>query len=199
MAQTNTTVKQYNTIPKDGIKQIIRNVKTVVDDSKLDFIIDDTQTKLGMKYSGDTDYTYTKSLVGKTGASITDVYVDEDTNEVVMIISDDPLSDAVPVYTQPITVNTLDTSITQITIKPNVMYTIGQVSQLSVTLATPEDTSICNEYMLQFETSGSGSVVNFDSSISWVVEPNIQPNMIYQVSVLNNIGVIVGTAIKSSI
>ncbi len=186
---------RFKTLSNNSIKHLLTKIKSAIDGSKLDFTIDDTQTKVGLKYNGDNDYTYTKSLVGKTGASITDVYVDESTDDIVMVVSDDPLTDAVPTYTAPITVNTLDSSSTQITIKPNIMYTIGQVSQLSVTLDTPEDPSICNEYMLQFETSGSGATVTFDSSIAWVVEPDIQPNMIYQVSILNNVGVIVGTTI----
>lgn len=190
---------KFKTLPNNTIKHLLTKIKSAIDNSKLDFIIDDAQSRVGLKYSKDTDYNYTKSLVGKTGSSITDVYIDENTEDMVIIVSDDPLTDAVPTYSTPITINTLDNSSTQITIKPNIMYTIGQISQLSVTLDTPEDISVYNEYMLQFETSGSGATVVFDSSIAWVVEPNIQPNMIYQISILNNVGVIAGTPIQSAI
>ena len=79
------------------------------------------------------------------------------------------------------------------TLEPNRFYYFGTVDSLNITFGA-EISGITNEFAFEFTT---GNFINqnnfvFPSSIKWVVSPTIEANKTYQVSVLRNIGVIVG-------
>ena len=81
------------------------------------------------------------------------------------------------------------------TLSPNVYYrnTNTSLSSLTITLDTPTDDTVLNEYFLEFTTnSSSGTTVSFPSSIIWANDetPIIKVNTTYQVSIVNNLGVI---------
>ena len=54
----------------------------------------------------------------------------------------------------------------------------------------PDDT-IINEYMIQFTSGSTATVLSLPSSIVWAETPNIKANVIYQISIINNLGIIV--------
>lgn len=77
-------------------------------------------------------------------------------------------------------------------IEPNVLNVWGEVASLTITLATPSDTSIVNEYMIQFTSGSTATTLVLPDTITWMSEPTINPNATYQISIINNLAVIGG-------
>jgi hypothetical protein len=84
----------------------------------------------------------------------------------------------------------VDQSATTATIQPNVLNVWGDVATLDITLATPSDTSIVNEYMVQFTSGATATTLILPDTIQWLSEPTIKPNATYQISIINNLAVI---------
>lgn len=82
------------------------------------------------------------------------------------------------------------TSDTTFTLTPNVFHKWGEVSNLSLTLATPSDSTIYNEYMFEFYSGDTATTLTLPDSIKWVSNPSVEVNKIYQCSIVNGIGVI---------
>ena len=84
---------------------------------------------------------------------------------------------------------------TTLTIQPNVFYKWGEAAALTVTLGTPE-TGRTSEYIFQFVSGTTPTVLTVtpaSGTLSWVGgEPTIEASKTYQVSILNNVAVIVG-------
>lgn len=83
---------------------------------------------------------------------------------------------------------------TDITIEllPNIYYRkTNQSSSLTITLANEEDSTILNEYLIEFTTASAGTTVSLPSSIKWVngEKPTFDANSTYQISIVNNLGV----------
>lgn len=75
-----------------------------------------------------------------------------------------------------------------VTIKPNVLNLWGEVENLFITLDS--DSNPADEFMIQF-TSGNNTTLTFvGSDIKWLNAPVINSNKIYQISIMNNLGVI---------
>lgn len=81
---------------------------------------------------------------------------------------------------------------TSFVLTPNVFHKWGNVSSLSLTLATPSDPTILNEYIFQFTSGSTATSLTLPSTVKWTSELNIQPNKTYQVSIIDNLGVIGG-------
>lgn len=90
------------------------------------------------------------------------------------------------------------------TLQPNTLTIVTSLAPAlqSFTLATPTDDSIYNEYMVQFdaisslgEDSALPSFV-FPSEIIWLEEPVFEKNYRYQISIVNNVGLIVGVPLE---
>lgn len=86
-----------------------------------------------------------------------------------------------------------------IELQPNVYYVLSNIdATLTVTLATPTDNAIVNEYMLEFDTGETAPSVSFPST---VVFPNtivISPNKRYQISIIDNIALYVSAQIPTA-
>ena len=74
-------------------------------------------------------------------------------------------------------------------IAPNVLNLWGEVTSLEITLAQADATKV-NEYMFQFTSGATATTLVLPADIKWVATPNIQANKTYQVSIINNLGVI---------
>ena len=81
---------------------------------------------------------------------------------------------------------------TSITINPNVYYKWGVVSELNISLNESLDGIVYNEFLFQFSSGAIATTICVPSSVKWQSEPNIEANKTYQVSIVNNIGLIVG-------
>lgn len=81
---------------------------------------------------------------------------------------------------------------TTLAIAPNVLHKWGEVTSLDITLAEPTDTSIVNEYMMEFVSGDTATTLTLPDTIKWAIEPKIEANKTYQISILDNIAVIIG-------
>ena len=81
---------------------------------------------------------------------------------------------------------------TTITIDPNKYYSFGEAASLNITLATPSDNTIYNEYMFEFDSGSTATTLTLPNTVEWVQTPTIEASKTYQVSIVNNIGIIVG-------
>ena len=78
---------------------------------------------------------------------------------------------------------------TSYSIEPNKLYLFGAKADLTISLVQGES-DIVNEYMIQFISGSTATTLNVPSTVSWIKDPDIQSNKIYQVSIVNNLGVI---------
>lgn len=78
------------------------------------------------------------------------------------------------------------------TLSPNIYYrnTSTSLSSLTITLGNVSNSSILNEYFVEFTTSSSGTTVSFPSTIKWAngTAPTFEAGCTYQVSIVNNLG-----------
>lgn len=102
------------------------------------------------------------------------------------------LNDKIEVKQDKIPVQSYGTSSTTLSIAPNVLHKWGTVSTLTITLTAPTDTSVYNEYMIQFTSGSTPTTLSVPSTVKWVSEPKIEANKTYQISIVDNIGLIVG-------
>lgn len=77
-------------------------------------------------------------------------------------------------------------------LEPNVYYYFGRVPQLYISFAVPKDTSVINEYICEFTSESNGCTLSLPGNIKWAngISPDIEPDTTYQLSVVNNLGVI---------
>lgn len=117
----------------------------------------------------------------------------EENKEVVDVLNDAIVTKASFEYVDIAGRKIVKPSSTTFTLEPNKFYTFGTVSTLNITLGA-EIEGVTNEFSFEFSTGSSISSSNFvfPSSVKWVVSPTIEANKIYHVSILRNVGVIVG-------
>lgn len=78
---------------------------------------------------------------------------------------------------------------TNITLEPDVYYSLQVDRNLTISFGTPKAGRL-NEYKGEIDTQGAESVV-FPTDIVWIGDSTIEPNKLYEFSVVNNIGVII--------
>ena len=83
------------------------------------------------------------------------------------------------------------TSNTTATIQPNTLYIWGEVARLNITLATPTDDTIQNEYHFFFTSGATATALSLPNTVLWEEEPAIIPNCQYEVIIVNNCGKII--------
>ena len=77
-----------------------------------------------------------------------------------------------------------------VTIQSNVLNVWGEVASLDITLAEPTDNTSVNEYMAQFTSGETATTLTLPNTIKWMAVPNIQPNKVYQLSIVNDLAII---------
>lgn len=78
---------------------------------------------------------------------------------------------------------------TTFTLTPNVLHVWGAVTKLTITLGTANNATM-DEFMFQFTSGSTATTLSLPEDINWVVTPSINPNKVYQCSIINNVGVI---------
>ena len=76
---------------------------------------------------------------------------------------------------------------------PNIYYRwTNTPSYLTITLATPSNSNILNNYMFEFTASSSGCSLSLPSSIKWIngTAPSIEASKTYQISIINNLATV---------
>ena len=101
------------------------------------------------------------------------------------------IKDAVSVKADKIQEVNHGTSDTTFTLTPNVMHIWGSVTSLNLTLATPTDSTIINEYMIEFTSGATATTLSLPSSVEWAESCgslSVEASKTYQISIVNNIG-----------
>lgn len=75
---------------------------------------------------------------------------------------------------------------------PNSYYTFGEKTSITITGLNDGYSDRLDEYMFEFTSGDTPTILTVPETVRWVNEPNIEANKTYQVSILNNIGIIVG-------
>lgn len=91
------------------------------------------------------------------------------------------------------------TSDTTYTLPPNELHIWGTVASLAITLGTPTDNTIVNEYMIEFTSGSTATTLSLPSSVEWAESCgalSVEASKTYQISIVNNIGL--WTAIANS-
>lgn len=91
-------------------------------------------------------------------------------------------------------ISVVQSSASTIEINPNTFYKFGEVASLTITLASITDNTIYNEYMFEFVSGTTATTLILPSSIKWLETPTIDANKIYQCSIVDNVGLLVGVA-----
>ena len=81
-----------------------------------------------------------------------------------------------------------------ITLEPNKYYRMTDttpLSTLTITFAAPTDTTICNEYFVEFPCNYNNMTLSVPTGVKWAngVRPKMNNGSIYQMSFINNLGV----------
>ena len=76
---------------------------------------------------------------------------------------------------------------------PNQYHIWGEVTSLNLTLASGESGYV-KDYMFEFTSGSTATTLTLPSAVKWALTPVIGMNMRYQVSIMNNIALIVGAS-----
>lgn len=79
------------------------------------------------------------------------------------------------------------TSDTTFALTPNIYHKWGSVSSLTLTLATPDDVSVMNEYIFSFTSPATPTTLSIPASVNWVTPLDIEPSKEYRVSIIDNL------------
>lgn len=91
-------------------------------------------------------------------------------------------------------ISVVQTSASTIEINSNTFYKFGEVASLNITLTSITDNTIYNEYMFEFVSGATATTLTLPDTIKWLETPTIDANKIYQCSIVDNIGLLVGVA-----
>lgn len=91
-------------------------------------------------------------------------------------------------------VEIVESTLTTQEIESNKFYKFGEVSSLNITLAAITDTSVLNEYMFEFVSGATATTLTLPNAVKWLETPTIEANKIYQCSIVDNIGVLLGVS-----
>lgn len=84
------------------------------------------------------------------------------------------------------------TSDTTFTLTPNTFHIWDEVASLDLSFGA-ETSGVANEYLFQFTSGATATSLTVPDTVEWVDgTPTIEANKTYQVSIVNNIGLIVG-------
>ena len=89
---------------------------------------------------------------------------------------------------EPVVINQTET---EVTIQPNVLNVWGEVASLTITFAAVDATKY-NEFMIQFVSGSAATTLTLPSSVEWLTDADIEPNTTYQISIVNNLGIMEG-------
>lgn len=89
------------------------------------------------------------------------------------------------------------TSDTTFALTPNIHHVWGEVTNLTLTLATGE-AGIANEYMFRFYSGSTPTTLNLPSTIQWVQPLTCQQDKYYEVSIVNNLAVYITSGMAAA-
>lgn len=90
----------------------------------------------------------------------------------------------------------MTSSDTTVTLEPNILYVFPEMSSLTVTLGTPIDTNVANEYHFFFASGATATTLTLNDVLSDAY--SIEANMKYEVSILENVAYIKGVSMSET-
>lgn len=84
---------------------------------------------------------------------------------------------------------------TTVTLQPNKLYVFPEMESLTITLGTPSDTNVANEYHFFFTSGQTATTLTLNDALSDAY--SIEANMKYEVSILENVAYIKGVAVSA--
>lgn len=85
---------------------------------------------------------------------------------------------------------------TTVILEPNKLYVFPEMASLTVTLGTPSDTNVANEYHFFFTSGATATTLTLNDVLSDAY--SIEPNTKYEVSILENVAYIKGVAVDET-
>ena len=85
---------------------------------------------------------------------------------------------------------------TSVTLQPNVLYVFPEMASLTVTLGTPSDTNVANEYHFFFTSGSTATTLTLNDVLSDAY--SIETNMKYEVSILEGVAYIKGVSMSET-
>ena len=85
---------------------------------------------------------------------------------------------------------------TIVTLEPNKLYVFPEMASLTVTLGTPSDTNVANEYHFFFTSGATATTLTLNDVLSDTY--SIEANMKYEVSILEGIAYIKGVSMSET-
>ena len=82
---------------------------------------------------------------------------------------------------------------TTVTLEPNILYVFPEMSSLTITLGTPSDEDVANEYHFFFTSGSTATTLTLNDVLSDAY--SVDANMKYEVSILENVAYIKGVAV----
>lgn len=89
-------------------------------------------------------------------------------------------------------VEIIESTETTVELQPNKFYKFGEVTELNLSLAEITDNTQLNEFMFEFVSGETATTLTLPDTIKWAETPDVEANKIYQCSIVNNVGLIVG-------
>ena len=83
-----------------------------------------------------------------------------------------------------------------VTLQPNILYVFPEMSSLTITLGTPADSNVANEYNFFFTSGATATTLTLNDVLSDAY--SIEPNTKYEVSILENVAYIKGVAVNET-
>lgn len=83
-----------------------------------------------------------------------------------------------------------------VTLDPNKLYVFPEMSSLTVTLGTPSDTAIANEYHFFFTSGSAPTTLTLNNVLSDAY--SVDPNTKYEVSILEGVAYIRGVSMSEA-
>ena len=98
-------------------------------------------------------------------------------------------------YVAPRIVKTSSDTVAEL--EPNKLYVFPEMSALTITLATPSDATIANEYHFMFTSGATATTLTIPSTVSEPSGFTVEANMTYEVSIMENCMLVNSWAVSS--
>ena len=195
-SNTNTASNPTFNVNGTGAKSVIYNTSTITT-SSLNYAGYASRTAMyvyngsqfvfmGWSYDANTTYSGMTEEEATSGTSTTNRLISAEIlhNKINAVVSEATAGLA--------DIPQVDQTETTCTIQPNVFNIWGEVASLDITLGEEQE-GIVNEFLFQFTSGETPTTLILPDTIKWVNDaPEIEANMTYQCSIINNIGVICG-------
>lgn len=145
---------------------------------------------LGSEYAGDAQL-IVGNPEGNPDGETSEEQATGGWNQIYNSVTDITLQDELDTKSNKIPIVSHGTSDTTFTLTPNVYHTWGEVSTLTLTLEAGEN-GYLSEYMFEFQSGNTPTTLTLPNTVEFPSTPTIEANKRYQVSIVSNIGLIVG-------